>query len=186
LQTWGETLAALHVDGAALSNTTTATSLFGTSVAAAAAKYTLPANYMGIGRQLLVKAEGRFSNVVTTPGNFTFDLRFGSTVVWNGGAVAVSTTAHTNVSFDLEVLLTCRAIGSGTVATLLGVGKWTTEGLSATANIAAVAMLPLTAPAVGTGFDSSAAQTVDLFGTWSVASASNSIQVHEYALIGLN
>jgi hypothetical protein len=186
VQTWGETLASLHVDGTALSNTTTATSLFGTSVAAAAAKYSLPANYFRIGQQLLVKAAGRFSNVVTTPGNFTFDVRFGSTVVFNGGAIAVSTTAHTNVAFALEILLTCRAVGSGTTANLMGQGTWITEGLSATANVAAVASLPVSAPAVGTGFDSTAAQTVDLFGTWSVANAANSVTVHQYALIGLN
>jgi hypothetical protein len=186
MQTWGETLASLQVDGTALTNSTTQTSLFGTSVAAAAAKYTIPANYFQIGRQLLIKAAGRFSNVTAAPGNFTFDLKFGSTVVFTSGAIAISTTVHTNVSFDLEVLLTCRAIGSGTIATLMGQGKWITEGLSATANIAAVSSLPVTSPVVGTGFDSTAAQLVDLFGTFSVANAANSITVHQYSLIGLN
>jgi hypothetical protein len=47
-------------------------------------------------------------------------------------------------------------------------------------------LIPVGAPTVGTGFDSTAAQTVDLFGTWSVANAANSIQVHQYMLESVN
>ena len=38
----------------------------------------------------------------------------------------------------------------------------------------------------GTGFDSTAAQTVDLFGTWQTANAANSIQLHQYNFEALN
>jgi hypothetical protein len=39
---------------------------------------------------------------------------------------------------------------------------------------------------VGTGFDSTAAQLVDLFATWSVANASNSITCHQFHIEDLN
>jgi hypothetical protein len=42
------------------------------------------------------------------------------------------------------------------------------------------------APAVGTGFDSTAAQLVDLFATWSVANAANSITCHQFLIEDLN
>ncbi len=179
LQTWQETLISAQVDGTALSNTTTATSIL-----PAAAKFTLPANYMSIGKVLRVTAKGRISNVVTTPGNLTFEVRFGNTAVFSGGAIAISTTAHTNVTFIMDAMMTCRAIGAS--ANLMGIGQFQTEALGATANIAVTSSLPVSAPAVGSNFDSTAAQVVDLFATWSVASASNSIQVHEYTLESLN
>lgn len=182
MQTWGETLISAQSDGTALTNSTTATSIL-----PAAAKFTIPANYFAIGRVLRLNAWGRISNVVTTPGNLTLDVRFGSTVVFNGGAMALNTTAKTNVAWRAIVMLTCRSIGSGTSATLLGQGDWCSE--SATGSAAGVAndiLMPASAPAVGTGFDSTASQTVDLFATFSVASASNSVQLHQYSLEAMN
>lgn len=182
MQTWAETLISAQTDGTALTNSTTAT-----SVLPAAAKFTIPANYFQIGRVVRVNAWGRISNVVTTPGNLTLDVRFGSTVVFNGGAMALNTTAKTNVSWRAIVMLTCRSIGSGTSATLLGMGDWCSE--SATGSAAGTAndiLMPASAPAVGTGFDSTSAQVMDLFATFSVASASNSIQLHEYTVEAMN
>lgn len=186
-QIWEETYASLEVDGTAITNTTTATSLFGTNNTAAAGKFTLPANWFDIGRTLRVTARGRISNVVTTPGNLTLDVRFGSVVAFNGGAMALNTTAKTNVTWEFTADLVCRAIGSGTTANVMGIGKWLSESAaSAVATEAAVYMLPGSAPAVGTGFDSTAAQVIDLFATFSVANASNSIQMHQFLLEALN
>jgi hypothetical protein len=182
MQTWGETLVSAQVDGTALTNSTTATSIL-----PAAAKFTLPANYFAIGRVLRINAWGRISNVVTTPGTLTLDVRFGSTVVFNGGAMQLNTTAKTNVSWRAIIMLTCRSIGSGTSATLFGQGDWCSE--SATGSAAGVAndiLMPASAPAVGTGFDSTASQAIDLFATFSVASASNSIQLHQYTVEAMN
>lgn len=181
LNTWQETLVTAQVDGTALTNTVTPTSIL-----PAAAKYTLPANFMQIGRQLRVLAMGRISNVTAAPGNLTLDVKFGATSVFTGGAIPLSTTVHTNVTWWLDVLMTCRAIGAGTTATLMGIGQLTTEALGATANIAVAANLPVSAPAVGTGFDSTVAQVVDLFATFSVANAANSITLHGFSLQSLN
>lgn len=189
LQSWQETLINSQVDGTALSASTSATSLL-----PGAAKVTLPPNFMSVGKLLRVTFAGRISNLVTTPGTLTIDLRMGPTsniVVFNGAAMQLSTTAHTNVPIWGEILLTCRAIGNSTNANLMGQGRITSQALSLTAvadstTTPATLLAPNTAPAVGTGFDSTVAMVVDLFGTFSVNSASNSITIHQYVLESLN
>ncbi len=173
-----QSLISAQGDGAALANTVSATSLLPTQ-----AKLTLPANYLDyVGRRLHVTAQGRVSNIVTTPGTLTLDLRLGSTVVFNGGAMQVSTTAHTTVPWWWEVDLTVRLVGSAAV--LMGQGLF----FSQAANVSSVdsitghsfLMTPNTAPAVGTSFDSGASQILDLFGKWSVNDPGNSITLHQY------
>ena len=185
LQTWQETLIAAQVDGTALNTSTTATSIL-----PASAKFTLPTNFFQIGRVLRIRASGRISNIVTTPGTLTLDVRLGSVVAWNGGAVNLNVVAKTNVSWDLEVLLTCRSIGSGTSAALMGIAKFISESVVGspvnTAGGSGMLVLPVSAPAVGTGFDSTATQQVDLFAKFSVSDAANSIQLHQYILESLN
>lgn len=182
LQVWSETLITAQVDGSALANTTAATSII-----PAAAKYTLPTNWFQVGKKLRVTASGRVSNIVTTPGTLTLDVRFGSTVVFNGGAVSLNIVAKTNVTWNLQMDLTCRAIGASTSANLIGTGYWLTESVvGAAAGTTLAASLPATAPAVGTGFDSTASQAVDLFGTWSIANSGNTITLHQYSLEALN
>jgi hypothetical protein len=148
----------------------------------------LPANFMAIGKTLRVKASGRISTVVTSPGTLTLDVRFGSTVVANGGAMNLNTTAQTNATWLLEMLLTCRAIGA--TANLMWTGEWKSRAIIGSAAVAAggvtVTPLPDTAPAVGSNFDSTATQAVDLFATWGTANASNSITLHQYTLESLN
>lgn len=184
---WNQTLITSQVDGSALSNTTTATSIL-----PGAAKFTLPANVLQIGTKLILRAHGRISTVVTTPGNMTFDIRAGaSTVIWNGAATALNVSAQTNATWDLEVNMIVRAIGASTTANLIGVGKWTSRAaLNApavgTTTGVGVVLLPDTAPAVGSGFDSTAANVIDLFSTWSVANASNSITCHMAELVLCN
>ncbi len=170
------------VDGAALSNTTTATSIL-----PAGAKTPFPPGFFSkIGNQgLLVFASGRMSTVTAAPGTLTIDLRLGSVVIANGGAMTLSTTATTNVSWSLWWLLTARALGGGTAANFMHQGQFWSEAIGAT-NISGIAqcrMLPASAPAVGTGFDDTAAQALDLFATWQTASASNSITCHQFVPI---
>lgn len=191
LQTFQELLINANVDGAALANSSSATSLLGgTGTGASHAKLTIPANYFYVGRVLRVTAAGRISTLATTPGTLTLDLRLGGVIVANGGAMTLNTTAKTNVAWLLEWILTCRAIGSGTVANFMHQGKFTSEAVigspAPTAGGSGVLLLPASAPAVGTGFDSTAAGTFDLFGTWQTANAANSIQLHQYLLEALN
>lgn len=186
MQGWVEALAVSGADGAALTNTVTATSLL-----PATAKVVLPAQFFDkVGKMLRFRITGRMSTVVTTPGTFTFDVRFGSVIVFTGGAITLNTVAQTNATFYIDLTLVCRAIGSGTTATVLGVGTYESRTVIGSPAVAAgsagQALMPDTAPTVGTGFDSTTAQTVDVFGTWSIASASNSVTVHQYIIEAVN
>ena len=76
-----ETLITAQVDG------TTLTAAAAASCIPAAAKVTIPANYFQIGKTLMLFATGRISSAVTTPGTARFDVRFGSTVVFDSLAM---------------------------------------------------------------------------------------------------
>lgn len=165
-------------DGSALSASASATSIL-----PGAAKLTVPANYLDyVGRSLRVVAYGRVSNIVTTPGTLTLDLRLGGTVVFNGGAMQLSTTAHTNVPWKWDVDLTVRAIGAS--ASLMGQGVFLSQAASISAadptSGHSLLLTPNTAPAVGTTFNSTSALVLDLFATFSVSDAGNAITLHQY------
>jgi len=186
LNTWNSTLIAAAADGAAITNTTTATSLL-----LGATKYLMPGGFfLYPGQMLRLLASGRISTVVTTPGTLTLDFRVGSVVAFNGGAISLNTTAQTNATWRLEMNMVVRAIGNSTSANILGVGEFTSRAVIGSAAAAAGGvgtwLLPDTAPAVGTGFDSTASAYLDLFATWSVANASNSITLHQFELVSCN
>lgn len=188
--TWVETLITAQGDGPAYNTSTTPTSIL-----PAQAKLTLPAQFFHApGDKVRIKGFARLSNIVTTPGTLTVDVRMGPTAniaVYTSAAMQMSTTAHTNASLEFEINLTCRSVGNGTVATLEGLGKFTSQALSLTAvadstTTMATLLAPATAPAVGAGFDSTAAMLVDLFATFSVNNAANSLTLHDYSFESLN
>lgn len=186
---WRETLWVLPADGPALASSTAATSLIG---ATTNAKYTLAPNLLQFpGRRLQVKASGRISTLTASPGNLTLDLRFGSVVIATSQAMALNVTAQTNATWELEWDLTLRTVGAGTTAAFMHTAKWTSRAsLNApavgTTTGVGVVLIPDTAPAAGTGFDSSASQVFDIFGTFSVSNAANSITLHQASLDLLN
>lgn len=176
-----QSLVSAQGDGSALSSSAAATSLL-----PAAAKFTFPANYFDyIGRTLKVRAAGRISNIVTTPGTFTLDLRLGGTVIFNGGAMQLSTTAHTNVPWVWDVLLTLRAIG--TSANFMGQSLFFSQAANISGADSAtghsVLLAPNTAPAVGSNVDSTTALQLDLFATFSVSNAGNAATLHQYEVL---
>ncbi len=186
---FAQTLITQQGDATALTGSTAPTSLL-----LGAAKYVIPAgNIDRIGHRYRMIAHGRCSNIVTTPGTLTFDVRFTDSaattvIVANGGAVQLNAVAKANLPFWLEWDFTVRSVGSAALATLMHQGFFTSECVVGSplpaAGGAGTMMLPTTAPAVGTGFNSSLANTVDLFGTFSLNNA-NSIQVQQYCLIDL-
>ena len=172
-------LAASQADGPALANSTVATSILHAS-----GKCTLQAGALQVGSTIKHTIHGRISTVVTTPGTLTFDLRLNGIVVSALGALNLNTTAQTNSAFELILLTTIRALGTGTGAQAFVTGVFTSRALvgspAVTAGSAGTCMLPDTAPAVGVnGFDSTLALPMDVFATWSIANASNSSQVHQ-------
>lgn len=168
---WNQTLITAQGDGSALSNTTTPTSIL-----PAAAKLLVPGNLLKIGDIIRIRALMRISTAASTPGTITFDVRAGtSTVIFNGGASGTVATSASNLTADLEAYLTVRSIG--TSGTVLGAGRLLSAALSATTPIM---LLPTSAPAVGSSFDTTNSFVLDLYATWSVASASNSLTLHQY------
>ena len=184
IQSWQETLVSATADSTALTASVTATTIL-----VPMAVFTLPANFFHVGRQIRITAAGRVSNVVTDPGTLTLDIRFGAVIAANGGPMAINIVAKANVPWVLEWLLTCRSVGSGTTATMMHQGQWGSESVIASplpgAGGHGTHVLPNATPAVGTGFDSTIAQAVNLFGTWSLNNA-NSILTHQYRLESLN
>jgi hypothetical protein len=187
---WLEPLVNSAEDGTALTNSTTATNIL-----PGARAFTLPSYaYKSIGQTLKLRAAGRISTLVTTPGTLTLDVRFvngSGIVVFNGGAMTLNTTAQTNMNWLLELDLVVRSIGSGTAATLLGQGYFKSHAVigspAPTAGGAGAHLLPYNAnPGAGTGFDSTLSQQIALFATWSVANAANSIQNTQLSVISVN
>lgn len=185
-QTWTGLLISQQADGAALNTSTTETSIL-----PGQAKFTLPANYLqDVGQTLRLRAMGRISNIVTTPGTLTLRVKFGSIIVATSGALALNVAAKTNVTWILDWDLTVRSVGSSTAATLMHSGQWQSESVigspAAGAGGAGSHIIPASAPAVGTGFDSTVANQIDLTAQWSISNAANSIQCHSYKLESLN
>ena len=179
---WQELYASAIVDGTALANSTVATSIINPE-----AKITLPPRFFQIGTMLRITLSGRITTLNPTPGNLTLDARIGAVVAMNGNTMALNTTAaKTNVAWMAELIATCRAIGAGTNANLMFQWRFMSEAVALAATGVGALFAPASAPAVGTGFDSTVQNTLDVFGTFSVASASNSIQVHQYAVEALN
>jgi hypothetical protein len=173
-----KTLVSAQGDGPTLTAAAAATCLPGQ------AKVLIPGGtFDAPGKLLHIKASGRISSVITTPGTARFDVRLGGTVLFDSLAILLDTVAaHTTVGWMLDIFMTLRT--SGTSATFFGQGTWTCEdilGVPATAPKGVLsAILPWnSAPAVsGNTFDATASQTLDLFFTQTVATGS--LTVHQY------
>jgi hypothetical protein len=167
-------------DCTAVTNTTTQTSLLTST--AATGKWAMPGGFfIYVGQMLRIKASGRISTATGT-NNITFNVVIGAVNV-AASPTFVNQASQTNLTWMLEWLLTLRAVGDGTLANFIHTGNWVTSAVSST-NLNN--MIPATAPAAGTGFNSSAGATFDLQATWSAASASNSITLHQYLLESVN
>lgn len=146
---------------------------------------TLPPNYLNVGSKLRVRARGGLSNIVTTPGTVTFQIMMGTIVAWSSGAIQMSTTAHTLIPFYLETILRVDTIGTGTTAKFLGMGKLNgimfTVGAGAdSTTVVGDFPVPATAPAVGTGFDSTISNILDFYVGFSISNAGNGVQLYDY------
>lgn len=179
-QTWQETLVAAQSAGTAVTGTAAG------SLLPPQAKFTVPANYLDyVGKQLRIRAFGQMSNIVTTPGTLTLSVKMGATTVSTSPAFTLVTTAKTNVSWFLDIAMHLRVTGSS--AQFIVTGSMQSESLQSgagTTNFAGTQMWPLSAPAVGTAFDATASQQIDLQAIFSLTG--NSIQALSYTLESLN
>ena len=177
-----ETLSSLNADGTAVTSTSRTSLTQG--AAATGARFTLPANKLKIGDQLMLKAMGRISCVITTPGTARFDLSFGGVANFDTLAMPLNVVAKTNVMWNLDVFGTVRAIG--TTANIFWGGYWLSEASILTALPSAGPgpggqSVPYnTAPVIGPNFDSTISQLVDLQFTQTVGTGS--VTLHQYHL----
>lgn len=164
-------------DGTAIAATAAETSLLTST--AASGKWAMPGGFfISPGQMLRLKAAGRISTPAATMGNPTFKVKIGTVAVATSAAFA-SLASQTNIAWQLDLYMTLRAVGDGTLALFMTQGTFISALVSAT-NL--VNQFQASAPAVGTGFDSSTGAAVDLTTTWSNATAGNTIQIHQYLL----
>lgn len=156
------------------------------------AKIILPAGFIDvIGKAFRLQATGRITTVVTTPGTLTLTVRLNATPISVAAsqAFALNIVAKAAVSWALDLDMVVRSVGSGTSATIMANGTWSSEAVigSPLPSVGGVGthMWQASSPAVGTGFDSTAANLVDLAATWSINNA-NSITCETYSLESLN
>lgn len=176
----------------ALGDGTAVTAAGRTSLTAGAlsssSRITLPPNTLKTKDVINLKATGRISSVITTPGTARFDLAFGTslgTAVMDSQAIALDPAiAHTNAGWILDMWGTVRV--EGNAANIFWQGTWSCEdivGVSAGAvpRAIAAAMLPYgVAPSVGANFDNTVLQPIDLNFTQTLATGS--CQLHQYIL----
>lgn len=181
-QSWVQTIAEAYAAGPPLSATVTQASIIPTD-----AKATIPAKSLRVGSKLRMRASGQVSCVVTTPGTLTFQVLVGAAGVFSPAAFNLNVVAKTNVTWWLDIELTVRSLGSGTAATIIGTAQFVSEAIvSASAGQPLTLLLPASAPAVGTGFDSTIANTIDLQAKFSVATAGTAMTLTQYSLESLN
>jgi hypothetical protein len=147
----------------------------------------LPANYLRVGSKIRVKAWGGLSNIVTTPGTVTFQVNLGAVAAYSTGALQMTTTANTLTPFKFEATIRVDSVGTGTSAKVIGEGFVSalnlTIGSGANPTVTDTAIVvPVASPAVGTGFDSTIAQTLDFFVGFSISNAGNGVQLYDYTV----
>lgn len=149
-------------------------------------KPVLPNHYWRENRHWRITASGRISSVITTPGTARFDIRVGGVIVFDSLAILLDTVAaHVNVGWFLEILLSCRIVGSGVASQLFGQGKWTCEDILGVPAVAPkgvlTAILPWNSPPVlGTVFDNALQNAVDAFFTQTAATGS--LTCHQFMI----
>lgn len=187
LQSWQETIAYQRAAGTLFTTYTTAKTVINPD-----ALVTLPSNFFYVGRLLRVFVSGAISNIVTTPGLMNFQVVIGGVAAFDTGNIQLNATAHTTLPFWLDILMTCRAVGNGTTANLIGLASATgimftrTAGQTDDAQGMQTILAPATAPAVGTGFNSTIANILDFFVGFTINNAGNGVQIHQYKVVSLN
>ena len=186
-----ETIAANSAVGSAFASFTSA-QYIGPSVTGSGY---LPANFVpptyGVGKSLLIKAHGVIS-VTGTP-NFTMGVTLNTTQgTYNSSGIMATTAAVamssgvTNVPWELEVIATFSGTGSSGAVLADGIWKVYNAATSATAWGAYRCSSSTANPNTALTISTEVAYYVELAGTFSASSSSNSVQCYNLAVLGLN
>lgn len=190
-QSWGQMIATIPKQGTLYNTYTTAQSMLTTATATEAASgfITLPPGFFQRGSVIEIDFQAGISNRVTGPDTFTVQVMVGAVIAYTSGLINLTTTAHTTIPAVGKIRLTCDSVGNGTQCKLRGQGTYWGQMIAMAASLAdgvantGWAMGPNTAPALGTGFDSTVAQTLDFFVAQSVSNAGNGFQLNQYKVI---
>lgn len=178
-----ETLASVQADGTALTAAARASLLQGS---AKTGLYTMALNRLRVGDVFHLRASGRISSVVTTPGTARFDLSWGvgGTAGMDTLAIPLNTVVQTTVPWVLDMEGIVRAVGS--TGNMFWQGFWLS---GAALNTAAPGTGPgpggfcvpyNTAPVVGSNVDMTVTQILDFNFTQTVTTGS--VTLHNYSL----
>lgn len=158
--------------------------------------WSVPPNYLIPGRKMRIRVFGALSNIVTTPGLFNLQQRLGTIATpiaaFDTGNIQLNATAHTTLPFFADIITCSQVEGITTAGKLMGMcdisGIMITRTAGQTDDAQGVQELiaPATAPAQGTGYDSTINNFTDLGGGFTISNAGNGIQIHMYSLEILN
>lgn len=190
-QSWGQLIATIPIAGTQYNTYTTAKSMLtSTATEASSGFITLPPGFFQRGSLMQIDFQAAISNRVTGPDTFTIQVMVGAVIAFTTGAITLTTTAHTNIPLWGRISLSCRTVGPGTQCALVGQAVLTAQmiqqGGTAGADSATLSntiIIPNTAPAVGTGFDSTIANTLDFFVAQSVSNAGNGFRLDQYRVV---
>lgn len=146
----------------------------------------LGSNYFSfIGKAVCIKMFGRITTAAT-PGNGTFDIYWGSGVDATGTIIASSaafalTLSQTNLSWELEFIVRCRAMGASGSLFVTGMASF---NVGVVAGSLQPILIPASAPAAVTA-DLTAANVISPQFKRS-GSTAETMQVHDFLFEALN
>jgi hypothetical protein len=137
-----------------------------------------------IGKRMKIRLFGRITTAAT-PGNLTVDVYYGSGAAANGVLLASSAAqtliaSQTNLSWEMEIDVHCRSIGSA--GTLFCTGRAAFNPAVIAAN---TFLVPASAPVVSGACDLTAANIISVQAKRS-GSTAETMQVHDMEVIALN
>lgn len=191
-QSWGQLLAKSDTAGTLYNTFTTQKSIITSATAlegASSALCTIPPNFWQRGS--LMTLDVTFAHSWASGNTMIFSIMMGAVSACVSATLKVTTTGGTTEPLFMHVDMECRAIGNGTLANLMSGGyligrgicpAGATAGANYTAGMGSASWREAT-PAVGTGFDSTVANTVDLQCTMGTSAAGNGIQIQTYRLV---
>lgn len=177
-----------HASGSLLNTYTTAKSVINTQAICA-----IPPGLLHLGDHIHQRVSGGISNVVTSQRTFTFQTMMGpaqpSTIIAHTSqALLTTTTAHTLIPFVYDVWHRLDSEGNGTSAKffsqaqLNGIMFPISGAVADPTATTGMILCPATAPAAGTGWDSTVLNYLDFFVALSNSENTTGIQIYQYTV----
>lgn len=154
---------------------------------------TIPAGYFmnppasGPGKAVLLKAWGSIANTAAATFSPAIGIDPTPGTIANAQTIYTTTapTASITTLWNFECWITARAVGQTGGMTLQLDGRWE-QGVVASGGAPSASHLAAWVSASVTGLQGSLSYALELLGTWSASSASNTTTVNQMFLLGLN